>query len=150
MKSTLALREGAAELLAADPDTLAPVADANKMVLLKAPINPGENVPFIDLVPADFDGSTPLDCGLGTQPSGLDPTTSDSIITLKSPAGGWRWESTGLTNLPQTVYGAALMNNAMDGYYGAMVLDTPVTIANTNQVIDLGPQTFRLLAGSLQ
>lgn len=150
MQSTAALRDQAAKLLAADTTTLAQAADANVMVLLKADFAPGENLPFGSLLAADFDGSTPLACGLAAQPEALDPTTGDSRITLKSPVGGWRWQTTGITNLPQTIYGYALMNKNKDAYFGAEKLPVPVTLAAADQVVEFGPVDFTLLAGSIR
>jgi len=149
MQATRALREKAAQLLAADTATLAQAADPNHLVLIAANFLPSENLVAGDLVPATFDGATPLEVELGVQLEGLDPATSDAIITIGPPAGGWRWETTGITNLPQTIYGYALMNEAETTLFGAATLTTPVVLTGINQVINLPAVTFRQLAGSL-
>lgn len=149
MIPTLALREKAMQLLAADTATLAQAADANVIVLIKEPFTPGESLALGDLTPADFDGSTPLECGLGTQPEGQDPANTDALITLESPAGGWRWETTGVTNLPQTIYGYALMTDGLAALLGADTLPTPIDLTGVNQVVQLGALGFRQLAGSI-
>jgi hypothetical protein len=139
MQTTLALREKAAQLLAADATTLAPATDANKMVLCKANFPETEQVVVGDITPADFDGSTPLLAGTGTQSEGLDPITNAARITIKSPVGGWRWETTGITNLPQTIYGVALMSNDLSVVLAVERFDTPIVLTAVNQVIDRGP-----------
>jgi hypothetical protein len=149
MQATLALREKMAQLLAADATTLAPAADANVIALVIAPFTPTEALVFADLTLADFDGSTPLAVGLGTQAEGLDPLSGDAIISLKDPVGGWRWETTGVTNLPQTVWGYALLNDGLDTVFAAERLITPIPLTAVNQVIQLGGLTLRQLAGSL-
>jgi hypothetical protein len=150
MQATLALREKAMQLLAADADTLAPAADANKIALVKAPFTPNEGLKLTDITLADFDGSTPIAVGVGTQPEGLDPNTSNAIITLKPPAGGWRFETTGDTNLPQTIYGFVLVNNAGDELYAADTLPSPEQLTDVNQVINLNNVLLTQLAGSIE
>jgi len=149
MQATLALREKMAQLLAADTGTLAQAADPNHAVLLKAAFTPGEGVLMADLTPADFDGSTPLECELGTQEEGIDPNTGDAIITLGPPAGGWRWEVTGVTNLPQTIYGIAFTNEAETVLFAMLKFETPIPLSSVNQAINVGPLTLRQIAGSL-
>jgi len=149
MFCTLALREKAAQLLAADATTLAPAADANVIALVQAPITPGEGLALIDVTLADFDGSTPIAVGLGTQPEGLDPATANAIITLKPPVGGWRFETTGVTNLPQTIYGFVLLNDAMDTLLASESLETPIVLTAVNQVIELSYVHIRQLASSM-
>jgi hypothetical protein len=148
MFCSLTIREKAAQLLAADASTLAPATDANVIALVKAPIAPGEGLLLIDITLADFDGSTPIDVGTGTQPEALDPNTADAIISLLPPAGGFRFETTGITNLPQTIYGYVLLNNAMTKVYASESLATPITLTAINQVIELGTVHIRQLAGS--
>jgi len=149
MQSTLALRDEAAKKLATDTTTLAPAVNANNIALLKAAISPNEGITLADLTFADFDGSTPLDVTVGAQAEALDPQTGDSIITISPPVGGWRWVTTGITNLPQTIYGFALMSNAGAAVYATEALPTPIVLTATDQVIDIGPIELRLIAGSL-
>lgn len=150
MFATLELREQMAKLLAADTATLAPAALANHVTLLKAPIAPGEGVTIADLTFADFDGSTPIDVTVGAQAEGLDPATSDAIITMSPPVGGFRWETTGVTNLPQTIYGYAMLNSTDGKLWATEALATPITLTASNQVIDLGNVNLREIAGCLQ
>lgn len=150
MQSTRALREKMAQLLAADATTLAPAADANIVALVMAAFTPGEGMVVGDLTLATFDGSTPLAAGVGTQPEGLDPNTADAIITIKSPVGGWRWETTGVTNLPQTIFGYALLNDDGTVLLGADTLPDTITLTAVNQVIQLPDVSFREIAGCLQ
>lgn len=149
MQTTLALREKAAQLLAADAATLAPAMDANHMVLIKNEFTSSEATAIGSLEFADFDGSTPVAVGTGTQPEGLDPNTSDAIINLKPPAGGFRWETTGVTNLPQTVYGFALTDNAGTTLLATERLQTPILLTAVNQVVNLPVPTIRQLAGTM-
>lgn len=148
MIPTLALREQAMKLLAADTTTLAPVA-ANKMALVKATFIPSEELAFADLTLADFDGSTPLATAAGAPPEGLDPATTDSIIDLKAPAGGFRWETTGVTNLPQTIYGYALVNDAVDTVLCAALFPNPIELTAVNQRVEDLQATLRQAANSI-
>lgn len=136
MQSTAALRIAMLDLLAADATTLAPAMDGNKVALVKAPFSPSENTVIGDLTLADFVGSTPLVCGTGTQPTGLDPFTNDNLCDIKSPAGGFRWETTDVTNLPQTIYGFALLSNDLSTLLACAVFTTPIVLTAVNQVVD--------------
>ena len=136
MKPTRAIRNAAADALAAQAATLAPATDANKMALIMAPFEPGESLTFADLTLATFDGATPILCGTGTQPTAYDPSTDDSVIDIKPPAGGFRWETTGTTNLPQTIYGYCLLDNAAAVLYAAAAFDVPVILTGINQRVD--------------
>jgi hypothetical protein len=102
-----------------------------------------------DLTFADFDGSTPLDVTLGAQAEALDPATNDSVITLSPPVGGWRWVTTGITNLPQTIYGVALMDKTDATVLATEAFPTPIVLTAIDQVVDIGPLELRLIAGSL-
>jgi len=150
MQPTAALREQAMKLLAADPTTLAPAADANKMALVMADFVPSEDTVLADLTFATFDGSTPISVGLGTQPEALDPATNDAMIDFIPPVTGFRWETTGTTNLPQTIYGFALTNLAGDALLACERFATPVELDAINQRVDVGAPTLRQLAGSIR
>jgi hypothetical protein len=137
-------------LLAADTTTLAPAVNANKIALVKSNFTPSEALDFTTLTLADFDGSTPiLGTAPGPQPEGLDPATSDSIIDLPPAAGNYRWETTGLTNLPQTIYGYVLTDNAGTTMLASALLDAPIALSAINQRIDIGDVSLRQLAGSI-
>jgi len=149
MTPTLALREKAMQLLAADTATLAPAANANKMALVKVDFSPAESLVIGDLEFADFDGSTPLDLGLGAQAEGLNPGTTDAVIDLKVPAGGLRWETTGVTNLPQTIFGWALLDNAEAVLLATGIFSDPVTLTAVNERIDVTQAKITQQANSM-
>jgi len=149
MTPTLAVREKAMQLLAADAATLAPAALANKMALVMATFNPGESLTLADLTLATFDGATPLDMGIGAQPEALNPGTTDSVIDLEVPAGGLRWETTGTTNLPQTIFGYALLNNAEDTLLASALLEDEVTLTAINQRVEGLDASILHLANSM-
>ncbi len=150
MQLPLALREKAAQLLAADTATFAQAADANLVRLLVGEFPETEEVVIGDLTFANFAGSAGLEAELGAQPEGLDPVTGDAIITISPPAGGWRWETTGLTNLPQTVTGFALVTDDSLTLLGVQRLEEPVTLNAVNQVINLDAITIRQRANSME
>jgi len=130
------LRFAAFSRLASDTATLAQAAAPNHMVLIMEPFNPSEAIVAADLTPATFDGATPLEVVLGTQASGFEPGTDDSRIDILPPIGGFRWETTGITNLPQTIHGYALMNEAQTVVYATAIFETPKVLTAINQVVD--------------
>lgn len=142
------LRNAAMELLAADVATLAPVA-GNKMALFINNAQPSENSVLADFTPATFTGSTPITCTPGTQPEGYVPGTGDSAIDISPPVGGFRWETTALTLLPQTVYGYYLTDGAGAVYLAAQKFPTPIVLTGIGDVIDIGDARITLLANSM-
>lgn len=145
-----AVAEQTMKLLAADDTTLAPAANANKIALVKASFTPGPNLAIADLTFADFDGSTPILGTTGAQLESVDPQTGDFLIDIKPPAGGYRWETTGVTNLPQTIYGFALTNNAGTVLLAAETFSSPINLTAINQSVDVGRPTLRQLVGSIE
>lgn len=132
------------ELLAASPP-LMQATNANIVRLINAPFAEETGLAPGDLTFADFDGSTgkPVTVAEDMQ-VGFDPLTGEQVITINEPVGGWRWEVTGLTNLPQTVYGYALLTNASAAVIGVKTLPTPIPLTEVGQEINLGSLTFRV------
>jgi hypothetical protein len=144
MLAMKALRLALGELLGADTGTLAPVA-VNKIALVKANFALDENLLIGDLTLADFDGSTPLAASATGGLVGIDPITGDQIITIKDPAGGWRWETTGLTNLPQTIYGYALIDNAGATLLAAALFPDPIPLSAVGEQVSIGEATLTIV-----
>ncbi len=149
MNASALLRKRMAELLAADTATLAKAADANKVVLVAGAFASNEDLDLDSLTLASFDGGTPKLLALDEQFCGIDPLTGDSILSLVPPAGGFRWETTGTTNLPQTIYGVIVTNNAGDELYGSHIFRTPVSLTIAGQVIAIDALTLRVPTASL-
>jgi hypothetical protein len=146
MLAMKSVRLALGDLLAADPATLAPAANANEISLVMADFVEDENLVIGDLTLATFTGSTALSAGLGTQPTGIDPVTQDQVITMKEPAGSWRWETGDAVNLPQTIYGFAFTTKTAGALLAVHRFDTPITLTQANQFIDIGKAEFRLVA----
>jgi hypothetical protein len=150
MFASRALRDKALALLAADPATLAPVANNIFMALVKSPFVPSENLQLSDVTLADFQTSTPLMLTLGTQPEALVPGTFDSIIDLLPPAGGFRWVTTGVLNLPQTIYGYVLLDHAQAVVLASALFPSPVVLTIVGERVDDLKATLTLFANSIQ
>lgn len=125
-------------LLAADAGSFAPAVSANKVALIQAPFSANEDLVVGDLTLATFTGATPIAGATGAQQVGTDPATNQQIITIKEPLGGWRFITTALTNLPQTIYGYALLDSTLATLLGVQVLSTPITLTEVGQQINLG------------
>jgi len=144
MVPTKATRLLLGEDLAADGTTF-PVASPCKVILFMNDLAIDENTVLADLTKATFDGYADKAAGASPFAVGIDPVTGDQIITINEPAGGWRWETTGVTNLPQTIYGFALANAAVNLIHGAQLLDNPVPLSASGEEVNLGSVTFRLV-----
>jgi len=133
-------------LLGSDTATLNNMATL-RVGLVKEPIVPGPGLAYGDLVFADFDGYAAKTPVAGVQPESVDPSNGDAILSIVPPAGGWRWETTGLTNLPQTIYGFALYNTAGTVLYAAEALAVPVELNGLNQSVNLPEVAMRFHQG---
>jgi len=148
MTGTKLLNDRIATLLAADTTTLAQVGLVN-LHLAKEPFTEGPDLLLGDLTEADFDGYAPLAVDSATAQVFTDPTSGDTVIQLDEPAGGWSWETTGTTDLPQTIYGFALTDTAGAVVHGSQLLDTPVVLDGTGQGFNIPNINFRLNAGAM-
>lgn len=148
MQPTDLILDRIAELLAEDTTTLAPAALACEVHLAMNAFSPGTGTVLADLTEADFDGATEIDAGVGPQQNFIDPTTGRRVIQLLEPAGGWHWITTGVTNLPQTIYGYYVTNNGGTILYGCALLPAPVLLTGVGQAIDLPQVRFTFLPGS--
>lgn len=137
-------------LLAADADTFAPAADENKIALIMSDFTPSETLTIGSLTLATFDGSTPIAGTVGAQQTGLDPANGDQILTIKDPAGGYRWITTGVTNLPMDIYGFILLNDAGDEWYAIEKFDSPIHLDAVGQEINIGKAIIRFLQNLTQ
>jgi hypothetical protein len=136
------LRLALGTTLAADPTTLAPAGAGNKIALIKAPFTPAETLQAADLTLADFVTSTPLLAAIGPQQVGIDPATGQQRITIIEPLGGWRWQTTALTNLPQTIYGFALFDNTLATLLAVALLPAPTLLNIIGDEINLDKLTL--------
>lgn len=121
-----------------------------KVFLVKAAFTPGNNLVVSDLTPADFAGSTPLANTSATILKYKDPATGEWIVEVPAPAGGWHWQTTsGVTNLPQSIFGWAVVDNTSAILYGTALLPAPLLLNSLAQGVDLPSVSFRLSQGSL-
>jgi len=94
-----------------------------KVYLVKAAFVPGANLVVGSLTPADFAGSTALANSSATILKYKDPATGEWLVEVPPPVGGWHWQTTSaVTNLPQTIYGWALVDNTSLILYGTALL----------------------------
>ena len=137
-----AVRLALGELLAADAATLAPASDPNAMALIINNFAPSEDLVAADLDLATFTGSTPIPGATGAQNVGIDPVTLAQVIEIKPPIGGYRWEATDGVDLPQTIYGYGLFNEALSTVLAVQALPTPITLTEAGQFIDIDSATL--------
>jgi hypothetical protein len=123
----------------------------NRVSLFKNAVTPNENNVIGDLTLADFDGSTAKTVALGAQEAAVDPVSGQQVITVPEVVGGWRWETSGVTNLPQTIYGFALYDSTGPGpLLGIELLPTPITLTEVGQEINIGKVCFRVALEPLE
>lgn len=138
-----------ASSLAGLSSPLSPVALANHVVLSKTAFSPGPDLDVAGYTPADFTGSTPLDTEVGAQIASIDPVTTQYQAEMVIPAGGWRWTVTALTNLPQTIYGVVLQDNADAIVFGSVLFPVPIVLDTIGQVVEVDAILFQFNFNSI-
>lgn len=139
MLPMLAVRLQLGNLLAADSTTLAPATSPNKIALVVAPFALSENLTASALTLGSTNGLTPIAGVAGAQTVGLDPTTQQQKILIKSPAGGYQWVTSGSFSGAITVYGFALLDTTLATLLAAALLPTPINVDAAGYLIDIDP-----------
>lgn len=148
MLGTQALLNASALALSLDTNSLAEVAKC-LLILAKNSFTPGLNTVIGDLTEADFDGYAGIAVGTGLVRVYIDPATGENIIEMIPPLGGWHWVTTGITNLPQTIYGYALTDSTKAKVWGSGLLSAPLLLTASGQGLDVDEANFRLISGAL-
>jgi len=143
MQPTQAIVNSLASLLAADVAFMAAAAVKN-VHLVKAPFTPDLTTDWTAMTAdeADFDGYAVKTAAAGAQQSFTNPITNERVAQFIEPAGGWHWETTGVTNLPQTIYGFVVTDLADAVTLGSALLDEPVELTAADQAIDVDQLRF--------
>lgn len=149
MIATSILESAVQALLAADPTTLAPAALALHVHLIQAPFVPDADTDFTALTEADFTGSAAKSAGVGACQTFADPITLQLAVQLNEPVGGWHWKATALTNLPQTIYGYVVTDNADAVTYGSALFPSPFPILAVNDGVDIPFIRFEITSSAL-
>jgi len=136
MIPTKALERSISTRLASDTTKLA-AATALHVHLIMAAFLSDEETDFTTLTEAVFDGYTDLDADTGTQQSFIDQVNNVQVVQLLEPAGGWHWQVTGLTGLPVDIFGYVVTDTADTVTWGSELFDTPVTLADVGDSIDI-------------
>lgn len=121
-------------------------ADSNKLAdplgllvtLIMMPFTPTRVTDMGSLIQATFAGSAPKIPTPGAQASFMDPSTSENVIQLIAPTGGWNWVCTAPPLAPETIYGVCITDSSLAKTYGSQLLPTPVVITNLGDAITIG------------
>ena len=132
-----ALRLALGTSLAANTSFLAPAVDPNVVALIMSDFTENEDLVVGDVDLANFTGSQPIEGDTGAQWTGQDPITGQQIIRIKVSTGGWRWETADSVNLPQTIYGYALLKNDLSVMHAIKKFATPIPLTNADQEVNI-------------
>ncbi len=135
-------------LVASDTTQLGHATLPPKVHLVKAPFTPGAGLQIANLTEANFTGATAKACVTGTQQTFVDPLTGQRIVQLREPADGWHWQAGDLLQLPQTIYGFFVTDNAGAVLYGSALLPQPVTLTGIGDGCDIPQVRFAFLPTS--
>jgi len=136
-------------LLGEDPATLAPVTDGLLVHLANAAFTPSVSLVLAGLSEADFTGAAALEAGAGPCQLFTDGISGLRVIQLNEPLGGWHWQPTNTSNLPQIIYGYYVTDNPATVLYGAALFPTPYNLSAVGQGIDVGQIRFTLMPNAL-
>ena len=150
MFPTYALFDELRDLLATDPSSLAPLANNLNLHLSKSNFTPNQDRVVADFTEANFDGYSAIQSVLGAQDALTDPLTNERIVRMKIPAGGWHWAVSGLTHLPQTIYGFYLTDSTNAALWGCNLFPEPIPLQAVGQFVDIDDLIFRFLFNGIQ
>lgn len=148
MEPVQLILERAAILLGSDTATFFN-GDGLEIHLAQNLFAPGPGLVIGDLVQADFDGYNPAVRASAALPESLDPINGDIVLSINSLTG-LPYETTGTTNLPQTIYGFYLTDQDETVVWAAELFDAPITLTGINQSIQLPVTTMRMQPGFIQ
>jgi len=117
-----------------------------EIALVREPFSPGLALVYGDLTLANFTGSSQKtwDPGLWA----FDPATGLITFYPTTPAGGYQWETADTVNLPQTIYGYALLDQDSTTLYFSELLATPLELTAANQLISIPLPIVTMLSGA--
>lgn len=138
-----------ATLIATDTTTLDAALNV-KIRLSKAAFTPGPSTTPASITVADFDGYADLEKDAAAPNVYTDPATGDTVVELPAPAGGWSFETTGTTNLPQTIFGFLLLDNAGAVCYGSQLISPQPVLTASGQGFTIPVVQFRFPPGAIQ
>ena len=115
-----------------------------QIILIKAPFTPSPDLLLTAVVEADFDGYLQTKATNGDKLVSADPENGDARIDLQPAAADRFWVVTGNTNLPQTIYGYAVIHTATASLLGSELFPSPVTLTASGQSIFLPRAGFRV------
>jgi hypothetical protein len=149
MTPSATLQSDIATLLAHDTGTLA-AATAVNIHLAQNPFVPSPSLALASLTEANFTGYAALAGTSGNQNVYQDPLSGLQTVELIPPAGGWHFATTGVSNLPQTIYGWYVTDHLNAVLYGSGLLATPIPLSISGQAFDLPSLLFQFLNTSPQ
>jgi hypothetical protein len=138
MQPTSTLANQVSNLVNTDTTQLA-AATAPKMHLAQAAFSPSLSLVIGGLTECTFTGYAAIAAGAtGAQTRYLDPVTGNYIVELKPPVGGWVFNCTNVTGLPQTVFGYYITDNGSATLYASALLPNgSITLTAAGQSIEV-------------
>lgn len=130
--------------LASDAATLGHATLPCKVALIENDFAEGNHLLASDLTKCAVAGLTPITCVTGTQNESIDPLTGELVVSMKVPAGGWRWECTDAVGLPKDIFGYALFDNAGTALYGATRFPQKRVISAVGHEVTTEEVAFRI------
>ncbi len=149
MQPTNAILNAMATLLAGDPNTLGETVGGVKIRLATNAFNPTPDNVIADFTEANFAGYAALLAALGPQQVFFDPTIGAKIIQMVEPLGGWNWVTTGAANLPQSIFGVFMTNNANTVVLGSYRFQAPYVLTGPGQGFNIPQMRFLLSTNAL-
>lgn len=125
------------ELLRTSDAIWGTVAPAATVSLINAEFVPSAALTSGDLSFADFDGSDNILVPMGDQVFVLDSATGRIGVKLKEPVGGFSWVVTGVTNLPQTIWGWSVRDADSGDLLWTELLPSPIPLTAIGNVVEV-------------
>lgn len=143
MKPVKTLANTLSTLLAADTTYLAN-ATPMKVSIISADFSESLDRVIGDLTLETASPLAPIAGVAGAQETGVDPLTKELLIEIKTPVGGFRWDTGSGFAGPKTIFGLALTNGAVSALLGTVKLASPLVLTGDHQTYTAPPLVFRI------
>ncbi len=109
-----------------------------KVFLFTSNVTPNEDTVPGDLAKATFDGYADRNVDSTTLAFFNDPLSGQRKLHMTPLTTGFTWITTGVTALPQTIYGYALTTNSDSAILAWKLFPTPIVLNAIGQGVEIG------------
>jgi len=149
MLPSATFQDTAATLMAADTAWLAEATPFVSLHLAQNDFTPSINMSLTDFVECTFTGYAAKNAASAATQVFFDPATTQKVMQVQEPAGGWHFVCSGTPATPQQVTGYYLTDSGATKLIGFGRLDNPIASIMNGMAVDIDQVRFTLSLDAL-